>query len=333
MTWLYGKGVWTIYSLDVEHAIEMAAVAGGTHILVKTGHRTMYFPASAPRACARVRAAGLTPLAWFPIRCESPADEARVALKSLRAGYAGVVFWLEPEAASRGKEAARLGRRLLDEGVNPAVLCYTSFPAPPRRPDIPYAEMAGFCQGGFMPATFATLGKPAEVVIHKLAYEEFTAWAAARHIEVSLYPVLSGHRDEQGAVPLPPDEFAHWLDVLAEHRPPFFSLFHAGAVPRTLWEMMADQPAPEPPVDAGPPAPFLPVEETPPSPPPPPSQQEAEEEAVYVTVQLEDTVARLCRQHGIPRAQFWEWNGHLWDDLGWPRDANYMQPGWQVRVG
>jgi len=32
-------------------------------------------------------------------------------------------------------------------------------------------------------------------------------------------------------------------------------------------------------------------------------------------------------------AQFWEWNGHLWDEQGLPRDANYMQAGWRVRVG
>jgi hypothetical protein len=55
--------------------------------------------------------------------------------------------------------------------------------------------------------------------------------------------------------------------------------------------------------------------------------------AVYHKVTVNDSVGGICREYGISRAQFWEWNGHLWDELGMPRDALYLQEGWRIRVG
>ena len=59
---------------------------------------------------------------------------------------------------------------------------------------------------------------------------------------------------------------------------------------------------------------------------------EPEEPPLIITVQVSDTVWTLCERYGCTREQFWEWNGYLWDERGWPRDANYLQPGWRVRV-
>jgi len=53
---------------------------------------------------------------------------------------------------------------------------------------------------------------------------------------------------------------------------------------------------------------------------------------VYITVSANDTVWGIISRHGLSRTQFWEWNGHLWDSRGLPRDADYLQAGWRVRV-
>lgn len=130
---------------------------------------------------------------------------------------------------------------------------------------------------------------------------------------------------------LEPAEFFGWISALAEHRPTFFSVFHASVTPRNLWPLLAEMEVPRPPqaLDA---PPFLePLRST--------AQSgeaedaaEPEEPPLVVTVQVSDTVWTLCERYGCTREQFWEWNGYLWDERGWPRDANYLQPGWRVRV-
>ena len=53
---------------------------------------------------------------------------------------------------------------------------------------------------------------------------------------------------------------------------------------------------------------------------------------VYITVNANDTVWGIISRHGLTRNKFWEWNGHLWDSRGMPRDPDYLQAGWRIRV-
>jgi len=322
MATLYGKGVWLLYSANVDLAIEMAVEIGARHVLYKTGHRAMFFPEAARRVHDRVRAAGLTPLAWPFIFCDDPAGEARVALKTAEVGYAGIVFDIEDQAAGQQANAAELGQRLLDAGFNPATLYYTSFPNISQHTSIPYAEMNGFCKGGLMPQSYPTFLKPAEVVIHKMTYEEHVKWSEIWGYSPPIYPILAGYRDEHGSDRLTPEEFIPWANALAEHSPTFFSVYRAAVTNRDLWPILAALAVPQPP------EPMVGEPTVLPTPSPEPV-----EHPVYVAVRPDDSIWVLCQEHGCTRAQFWEWNGHLWDEQGLPLDANYLQAGWRVRVG
>nr|HID14898.1 LysM domain-containing protein [Anaerolineae bacterium] len=334
MAMLYGKGVWLLYSANVDLAIEMAVEIGATRVLYKTGHRAMFFPETARRVHDRVRAAGLTPFAWSLIFCDDPEGEARVALKTAEVGYEGIVFDIEDQAAGQQANATELGQRLLDAGLNPDMLYYTSFPNITQHFGIPYAEMNAFCKGGFMPQSYPTFLKPAEVVIHKMTYDEHAKWSEIWGYSPPIYPILAGYRDEQGTDRLTPEEFIPWANALAEHNPTFFSFYRAAVTNRDLWPILAALAVPQPP------EPESPVEK--PTGPSEPAllktaasafSLEAVEQPVYVTVQPDDTIWMLCQKHGCTRAQFWEWNWHLWDERGLPRDANYLQAGWRVRIG
>lgn len=326
---MYGKGIWLRYSHHLDIALEMAREIGGTHLIFRTGHETMFFPAAVYRVCERARTAGLIPLAWLDALRADPADEARLARKSVEAGCLGVVLNVD-DTADGPERAELLGQHLLEAGLNPDVLFYSAPPAVSRHPNVPYAELNAFCLGGFMPRSTPLTGKPPEVTIHKMTYEEHRRWSKTWNYTPPLYPVLAAFRDHEGADFLTPTEFAGWITALAEHHPTFFSIFHAAATPRDLWPLIADVSVPRPP---HPPttAPLL----EPGLPTHPEAPEEAAEptgEPLIVTVGVSDTVWTLCEQYGCTREQFWEWNGHLWDERGWPRDANYLQPGWRIRV-
>ncbi|HHH41326.1 MAG TPA: hypothetical protein ENK56_04915, partial [Chloroflexi bacterium] len=116
---LRGKGVWLLYSREVDLAIEMALSIDATHILYKTGDRGMFFVDAARRVWKQIREAGLVPFAWTFIYCDDPRAEAEVALKSLDVGYEGVVFDIEDQAAGKRVAAATMGQHLLRAGVDP----------------------------------------------------------------------------------------------------------------------------------------------------------------------------------------------------------------------
>ncbi len=332
MAMLYGKGVWLLYSANVDLAIEMAVEIGARHVLYKTGHRAMFFPEAARRVHDRVRTAGLIPFAWPFIFCDDPEGEARVALKTAEVGYEGIVFDIEDQAAGQQANATELGQRLLDAGIDPAMFYYTSFPNISQHSSIPYAEMNGFCKGGFMPQSYPTFLKPAEVVIHEMTYEEHAKWSEIWGYSPPIYPILACYRDEHGSDRLTPEEFIPWANALAEHNPTFFSVYRAAVTNRDLWPILAALVVPRPPEPAveAPAATSEPAssETAAPAPSPGPVEQ-----PVYVAVQPDDSIWMLCREHGCTTAQFWEWNGRLWDERGLPRDANYLQVGWRVRIG
>jgi len=329
---LYGKGIWILYSAHADVALEMAQEIGATHVLCRIGYRGMFFPEAAFRLCDRARAAGLTVFAWISALSDDPVGEARVARKSVEVGCQGVVLDVGASPAVGKEGATILGQRLLDLGLNPEALFYSAPPAISRHPDVPYAQLNAFCKGGFMPKSAPLYGKPAEVTIHKLTYEEHRKWSAAWGYSPPLYPVLVPYRDECGTRRLAPTEFARWLTALSEHRPTFFSIFHAGATDRDLWPLLAEVRVPRPPRSASV-APLLEPASSTAQEAALDSSAEPARQPVIVTVQVSDTVWSLCEKYGCTRAQFWEWNGYLWDERGWPRDANYLQPGWRVRVG
>lgn len=347
---LKGKGVWLLYSRDVDLAIEMALTVGATHVFYRTGERGMFFVDAAQRVCERVRQAGLVPFAWTFVYCDDPHAEAEVAFKSAQAGYQGIVFDVEDQAAGKGVAAATLGARLLEAGLSPHQLYYTSFPNIWQHLDIPYREMNTFCRGGFMPQCYPTFQRTARTVINKWAYGEHARWSREWGTMPPLYPVLSAYSDEHALRRLSRQEFLEWAELLADCAPPFFSIYHAGTTSPELWAILAalgegpPMPAPQPPaaaVEPTPPARPATVEPTPPptEPSAPGPEEERREKAapatlpVYHVVTVNDTVWSLCQRYGITRAQFWEWNGHLWDEQWLPRDPVYLGEGWRVQVG
>ena len=352
---LRGKGVWLLYSTDIDLSIEMALAIGARHIFYKTGHRGMFFVEAAQRVHDRVRTNGLIPFAWPFVQCDDPVAEADVAIKSVQAGYDGVIFDIRDQAVGNELGAATLGQRVIEAGIHPEQLYYTSFPNIWQHLDMPYREMNSFCRGGFMPQCFPTLQRTPRTVIKKWAYGEHARWAKEWGNMPPLYPVLAAYRDEQAQKPLSVQGFLEWAQALSAHAPSFFSIFRAKTTPRDLWSVLSAMGEEAPPQPVPPPRPTRrprvapkfspPVPEPAPSlarepAPQPPLTPELEMELgpvgpppEYHLVTVNDTIRSLCERNGVSRDQFWEWNGHLWDDKGLPRDSLYMQEGWRVRVG
>ncbi len=321
---LRGKGLWLSLSGEIDGALEMAAAIGATHLLYRVGWRGMFLVEAARYVLRHARDAGLIPMAWVPLSLEHPLAEAEVVRKSFQVGYAGVV--LEVGEASGGKTvaAATLGRQILADGGDSARLFYASFPNIWQHPEIPYREMNQFCRGGFMPWCTFTRRRSPKTVVDKWAYGEHARWAKEWGDMPPMYPVLAVGKDGGTGERPGVSEFLEWAQALAAHRPPFLSIYGVGTADRELWPILASLgpsvaplPAPQP----APPSP-APAEEIPP-----------QATARFHVVTVNDTIWSICKRYGISRQQFWEWNGHLWDDLGLPRDEVYLQEGWRVRVG
>ncbi|MBN1955014.1 MAG: hypothetical protein JW900_08195 [Anaerolineae bacterium] len=362
---LRGKGVWMRYSGDIELAIKEALAIGATHIFCKVGQRGMFFVEAARRLYDQVREAGLVPFAWSLVHCDDPEAEARTMLKAAALGYPGFIFDLADDAAGKMIGAAALGRQLLAAGIDPEMLYYSAYPNIWQHPDLPYKEMNEFCQGGLMPRCYPTFQRTARTVIDKWAYGEHARWSAEWGNMPPLYPILASYQDEEGTCRLAAQEFLEWAETLAAHEPAFFSVYHAGEIVRELWPILASmgrrpplpapgrvEPAPPPlgPVSEAaiepevPPLDLLqPVEEVEatrpvprdlsPAPAAQPKEPRLAPSATYHLVTVNDSVWTICTQYEISREQFWEWNGHLWDQQGLPRDILYLQAGWRVRVG
>jgi hypothetical protein len=348
-------------------AIEMALAIGASHIFYRTGHRGMFFVDAARRVCTRVRQVGLTPFAWINAHCEHPNAEAGVAIKSIRVGYEGVIFDVGEEVAGKTVGATAIGRRLMEAGIQLEKLYYASFPNIWQHSDIPYQEMNEFCKGGFMPRCFPSFQRTPRTVVDKWAYGEYTRWANEWGTMPPIYPILAAHQDAYGFQRLGPQEFLEWAETLAANKPPFFSVYRVDIVQSELWTILAAIGAPPPIhvqkdigaaplVEAEPVPPALPEVQPEPTPspvaetvagpapspqvtsPPAPAGEEPAPtvleapEAVFHDVTVNDSVWSLCERYSITRDQFWEWNGHMWDERGLPRDGLYMQEGWRVRV-
>jgi len=249
----------------------------------------MFFPEAAFRVSRRAHAAGLVPFAWFSVPTDSPSEVVWIARRSIEFGYQGLVLDVAAVSRQTPQRIEALGRQLLDAGLNPEAIYYSAPPAISRHPEIPYRQLNLLCRGGFMPKSGPLLGKPAEVAIHKLTYEEHNHWSRVWGYAPPLYPVLSPCRDEEGKAPLTPAEFSKWTLALLEHRPPFFSVFHAATTSRDLWPLLAEVEVPRPP-QATEMSPLLeplrPTDRLDGEEPP----VEPEEPPLIITVQVSDTV-------------------------------------------
>ena len=311
MRYLYGKGVWAWMEQEVPRAIDLAQAIGARFVLFKTGQEGEYFASAAPRAAQQITDAGLVPIAWPVITCHQPQAEANVAIQTILDGYAGLVFDVEKPASGQHEGAARLGEVMLETELSPEVMFFTSMPNISAHLDIPYAEMARFCRGGFMPQSYATFGWDPRYTIDVVTYREFRSWAHQQRYDAPVYPVLGLYRDPHGEDLLTISEIHDWIDALARHRPTFFSVYRAGVIPEAAWPLLAE------------------VETTPRGQAPP---ADPPLKGHYVTVQRGDTISGLCVLHGCSVRQFWEWNGHLWDARGKLRDPELLEVGWIVRV-
>lgn len=322
--YMNGKGLWLEFSADLDRALEMAAAIGATHLIYRVGMRGMFFVEAARRVHDRIRQAGLVPLAWIPLSLDDPFAEAALIAKSRRVGYEGVVLDLTDATAGKTVAAATLGRKSAEAGVEPERLFYAAPPHIGQHPAIPYREMNGFCRGGFMPWCSLTTQRTPQIVVDKWAYGEHARWGQEWGNMPPLYPILAIGMDGEDARPPGMSVFLEWAQALAAHDPPFLSIYGIGFLDRELWPILASLG----PSVAPPPAP-------PPSPAPPSLAEEkpAPATARFHVVTVNDTIWSLCKRYNISRTQFWEWNGHLWDERGLPRDEVYLEEGWRVRVG
>lgn len=322
---MHGKGLWLPLSGDLDGALEMAAAIGATHLIYRVGVRGMFFVEAARWVERRARLAGLTPLAWIPLSLDDPFAEAALVVKARRVGYEGAVLDLTDATAGRTVAAATLGRKLAEAGVEPERLFYAAPPDIWRHPEIPYREMNGFCRGGWMPWCSLNVQRTPRTVIDKWAYGEHARWGQEWGNMPPLYPILALGIDEESARRPGVPEFLEWVQALAARNPPFLSIYGLGFLDRDMGPILASlgpAVAPPPPVRQVSPAPPVPAEEEP-----------APATARFHIVTVNDTLWSICKRYNISKAQFWEWNGHLWDERGLPRDEVYLEEGWRVRVG
>ena len=312
MRYLYGKGVWVWMEHEVPRAIELARAIDARFVLFKTGQQGVYRHRAARDALHRIADAGLAPIAWLDVACRDPGAEARAAIQSVVDGYAGLVFDVGRAAAGQRAGARRLGELVRETDLPSEVIFYSSLPNISANPDIPYAEMAAFCGGGFMPKAYPAFGWHAKYTLDVITYREYRRWAHEERVRAPLYPVLSFYRDDIGEEPLTRGEIKAWLQALSAHRPTFFSVYRAGAIPAAAWPLLAHVQTTA-------------LGQVPPA--------DTRVDGRYITIQPGETVPALCLRYRCPVQQFWAWNGHLWDGVGRRRDPNLLEQGWIVRVG
>ena len=321
---LNGKGLWLPFSADLDGALEMAAVVGATHLIYRVGRRGMFFVEAARWVEGRARQAGLVPMAWVPLSLDDPFAEAALVAKARRVGYEGVILDLTDAAAGKTVAAATLGRKVTEAGVEPERLFYAAPPDIWRHPEIPYREMNGFCRGGFMPWCSLTARRTSRTVVDKWAYGEHARWEREWGNMPPLYPILALGMDGEDARSPGVPEFLEWVQAIASHDPPFLSIYGIHLLDRELWPILAS---------LGPSAAPLPTRQPSQAPVTPAQEEPAPATAQFHVVTVNDTLWSICKRYNISKAQFWEWNGHLWDERGLPRDEVYLEEGWRVRVG
>ena len=313
---LCGKGVWMTYSYHLQRGVEMAAATESTHIFVKVGHGPYYFPEAARYLVARTRALGFLPLAWVQLTPQLLPEAAVALRRAARHDFVGTVLYLPDERGFTPEAIEALEERLEAESISRDHLFLASSPLPLAAEPEAVKRLAKLCPAGWMPICRAAADRPVEQAL-ELAFRSLgdlsLVWTEAR----PLYPVLAV-RTVEGETLLP-EAIIPWMQAVGEHGVDFFSLFDAASAVKAMWPIVQAVKLPCETLTHGP---------------------EVEEkdgnilvtQPVYIVVKPNDTVWSIIDRYGMSRQQFWEWNAHLWESRSLPRDPDYLQAGWRVRV-
>lgn len=315
---LCGKGVWLAHSYDLQRAVEMATKIEASHLMVKVGHGPHYFPEIARQLLPRGRSLGFQPLAWVHITDRAPQAALYAIRSAVDLGYQAVILFLG-EALVTANQMQPLVQALEDADLPQTDLILASPPLP-YLPDRQALEvLAPLCQGGWMPLCFPAWGTAPEQLIDRDVYQALSDLSLLWGATPPVYPVLSPLQGKRDSSPILPEMMIPWVEGIIRHGVDFFSVYHAAVTEKALWPILqaagvSCQAEPVTPEDDL----TEPVAAVP--------------QPVYVTVTTSDTVWGLISRHGLTKQQFWQWNAHLWDSRGLPRDADYLQEGWRVRV-
>lgn len=317
---LCGKGIWLAHSYDLQRAIEMATGTEATHLMIKVGHGPIYFPETTRTMVQRVRTMGFKPIAWVQITDRAPQDTVKAVAEALTRGYEALVLYLGTALLTQNQVQPLA--EAMDAAAVPVQRIYLSTPPLQHLPDRRVVDvLAPYCQGGWMPLTFATWGDTPEQAIDHNVYQALSDLSLIWGKTPDVYPVLSPMHQVQRQAFLP-EEFIPWVESIIRHGVDFFSIYHAAATEKVLWPLLQSinipcletgdrMPAAEPEIESG---------------------GAAIPQPIYITVGASDTVWGIISRHGISKQQFWQWNAHLWDSRGLPRDPDYLQEGWRIRV-
>ncbi len=317
---LCGKGIWLAHSCDLQRATEMSTSVEATHLIIKVGHGPLYFPETTRSLATRVRNLGLTPVAWLQITERAPQDAVKAIAESLSLGYEAMVLLLN-DALIMGSQIKPLAAAI-DNAEIPLHRLYIATPPLSYIPDRGVLEvLAPLCQGGWMPLCFENWGGTPERVIDRDVYQALGDLSPLWGTTPGIYPVLSPMHKSQGT-PFLPESFIPWIEGVIQHGVDFFSIYHVVDMEKVLWPLVqsvritcqggdgAEEAETEPEANPNAVVPQL----------------------VYITTSNSDTVWGIITRDGVDKQQFWAWNGHLWDRRGLPRDSDYLQEGWRIRV-
>ncbi len=321
MAQLCGKGVWLRYSHDLQRATEIATAIEAHYLLVKVGHGPYYFPETTRTMIQRVQSLGFHALAWVELTDYSPRESLKAIVESLSRGYEATVLLMK-SAALTG-EMVRPLVEALDNVEIPRQRLFLATPPMAYLPDRSVLEtLAPLCQGGWMPLCFASWGMSSEQVVEQEIYHALSDLGPAWGKTPEVYPVLS----PLGAPAAPlllPEEFIPWVERIIHHGVHFFSVYHAAITEKALWQLLLPVSVPCRSTDEITAPQEEPEEVTP---------TEVLPQPIYITATVSDTVWGIISRYGMTKQQFWKWNGHLWDSRGLPRDGDYLQKGWRIRV-
>lgn len=319
---LCGKGLWLKHSFDLQRAAECAAAIGISYLLVKTGHGPVYFPETAHILINRIRSLGYHPLAWMQLTPRAMADNARAVIRSLDLGYEAVVIYTGDVAFSGTQVKAFVD--VLDNVDIPRQRVYLATPPLAHIVDKTMMKpLVSVAQGGWMPLCFGQFGDDAAHIVDRDVYHALGELSLLWDKTPDVYPVISPAYSHTGGQYLP-EEFAVWIQAIANHGVDFFSVFHAENTEKALWPMLKAVN-----VTCAETAERAAVNQT--------AGGLAREsvtvaQPVFITATASDTVWGLISRYGLTKTLFWEWNAHLWDERSLPRDGDYMQAGWRIRV-
>jgi hypothetical protein len=242
----------------------------------------------------------------------------------LRRGYEAVVLVL-PNQSIPPAPLRALAESLVDVEIPTEKLLLASPPLSVLSERGALEALVSVCQGGWMPLCFAAESDDALQVIDQEVYHRLDALSLIWDKSPEVYPVLAQNRGSSADAMLP-EEFIPWVEGVARHGVDFFSVYDVANTERALWPMLQAVNVACMESDGR----SLGQEKV-------MSVSTAAgvttlAQPVYLTVTTSDTVWGLIARHGLKREQFWSWNGHLWDSRGLPRDPDYLQEGWRLRV-